>query len=692
MTRLGYVDRLAKKLARLSAELRKRHGELLAQKAPLALLLRRWETGIDVTSLLDGFDDADSIDYIERELDASGLDDARKVFEDSGRDPVVYFYAHYLKAYNPAEQRGRGVIYTPPEIVKCMVNGVEVILRDCFGETLDDAAIIDPCCGVGTFLRNIERRNCEPKRLVGFELMPTPCAIAKCLLGKSEVIQADWLSEMDFDFSQYTPVILGNPPYSGHSSNAGKIADLMSDYRKSMEEQNPKWLQDDYVKFIRMAQHHIERTGRGIVAFVTNHSYLFNPTFRGMRQSLMSTFDDIRIVDLGGNLKCRGVFDENVFPIQIGVSIAFLTRTGEAKHSIKYLSISGSRKQKLRDTVSLDVRRAAWTDAAAIGPFHLFVPQNNDLAKEYYDFPSILDVFRKSTIGFVSSRDRFAIGYSRDEVLERVASLRNGNVSDETLRDEYGVGDLDIAKARALLRNDPDWEDRATEALYRPFDRRWAYHSPILMERPRLPMMQTISVENPALAIGRAGQVTGSEEWDVVFCADLPADLNLFRRGGAKLFPRFLYENGEQIPNLKMEPFDAATLISYIYAVLHSGRYRARYSEFLKVDYPRIPILEDESAVRAFGEIGKNLMRLHLMRDDDEYEIFDELQVRIGGYVLPDRYMKYRAGIDSAREIERLKGRLCRMVELRKQIDKVSAEAGVWSAIGCCNHGVSIVR
>ncbi len=679
MSRSGCVSRLARRLARISTELRERHGEFPAQKVPLALLLRRWETGIDVTSLIDGFDDADALDYVEKELDGAELDEVRKVFEDSGKDPVVYFYAHYLKAYNPAEQRGRGVIYTPPEIVACIVNGVESILRDCFDETLDDAVIIDPCCGVGTFLRHIERRGCESKRLVGFELMTTPCAIAKCLLGKSDVNQADWLSEMKFDLGQNTPVILGNPPYSGHSSNAGKMADLMRDYRRSMGEQNPKWLQDDYVKFIRMAQHHIECAGRGVVAFITNHSYLFNPTFRGMRQSLMSTFDDIRIVDLGGNLKRQGVFDENVFPIQIGVAIAFLTRTGAVGSSIKYLSVNGSREQKLRAVESLDVREAGWDESPAVEPFHLFVPQDSGLAKQYYDFPSVLDLFRKSTIGFVSSRDRFAVGFSRREVLERVAALRDGIVSDEVLRDEYGVGDLDIANARDLLRNDPSWEDRAVEVLYRPFDRRWAYHSPIIMERPRWPMMQTIDFENPALAIGRAGQVTGSDEWDVVFCADMPTDLNLFRRGGAKLFPKYLYENGERISNVMPGYFDEYTLLPYVYAVLHSRRYRTRYGEFLKVDYPRVPMLKDGMVVRELAEIGQELMRVHLMRDDEKCDACDDVHVRIGGYLLPDRYIKNRAGIDSERQIARVKGWLCRVLTLRERIDKKVAEVGIWS-------------
>ncbi len=677
MSRSGSVDRLAKRLAGISAELRGKHGELMAQTAPLALLLRRWETGIDISSLIGGFDDVEALDFIEKELDGAELDDARKVFEDSDRDPVVYFYAYYLKAYNPAEQRGRGVIYTPPEVVTCIVNGVEAILRDGFDETLDDVAIIDPCCGVGTFLRHIEQRNCGPKRLVGFELMPAPCAIAKCLLGKSDVNQADWLSDMEPGFGQYTPVILGNPPYSGHSSNAGKIADLMRDYRMSMGEQNPKWLQDDYVKFIRMAQHHIEQAGRGVVAFVTNHSYLFNPTFRAMRQSLMSTFDDIRVVDLGGNLKRQGVFDENVFPIQIGVAIAFLTRTGAAGSSIKYLSVNGSREQKLRAVESLDVREADWTETPAVGPFHLFVPQDGGLARQYYDFPSVLDLFRKSTIGFVSSRDRFAVGFSRKEVLERVAALRDGNVSDEVLRDEYGVGDLDIAKARDLLRSDPGWEDRAVEVLYRPFDRRWAYHSPTIMERPRLPVMQTIRYENPALAIGRAGQVTGSEEWDVVFCADMPTDLNLFRRGGAKLFPKYLCENGKRISNVMPGYIDDEALIPYVYAVLHSGRYRQRYSEFLRVDYPRIPMLEDEVVMRELAKIGQELMRVHLMRDEAEYEIFDDVQVRIGGYFLPDRYIKNRAGVDSKQQAARVKGWLCRMLSLRERIDKTVAGGGV---------------
>src|SRR5690606_4532513 len=152
-------------------------------------------------------------------------------------------------------------------------------------------------------------------------------------------------------------VILGNPPYSGHSSNTGEwISDVIKEYYKvdgkPLGEKNPKWLQDDYVKFIRFSQWKIDQAGEGVLGFITNHSYLDNPTFRGMRQSLMNSFDEIYILDLHGNSKKKekapdGTKDENVFDIQQGVAVAFFIKykKGETKQ-IVHQEIYGLRETK----------------------------------------------------------------------------------------------------------------------------------------------------------------------------------------------------------------------------------------------------------------------------------------------------------------------------------------------------------
>ena len=170
-----------------------------------------------------------------------------------------------------------------------------------------------------------------------------------------------------------------------------------------------------------------------------------------------------------------------------------------------------------------------------------------------------------------------------------------------------------MEEARRELLADLYWEDKAVEVLYRPFDKRWAYYSRAVMERARLPFMENMMADNIALAIGRAGQVIGSSVWDAVFCSDRPADLNLFRRGGAMLFPLFRYDGGRQLYNIVQ---DSGMILYYTYAVLHSGIYRRRYADFLAIDYPRVPLPADMSGISRLAELGEKLVDIHLMRGE----------------------------------------------------------------------------
>ncbi|MFM6012944.1 MAG: N-6 DNA methylase, partial [Dolichospermum sp.] len=285
------------------------------------------------------------------------------------QDPIVHFYETFLAAYEASLRKSRGVYYTPEPVVSFIVKAVNDILENDFN--LDDGlgsknvTILDPATGTGTFLYEVIKQiyfNFEKygvnrwnqlfrekqvlKRLYGFELLMTPYTIAHLKLGlllenlgyefqekerlnifltnalnegvkKSELILGQYISaEANQAAAIKTEipihVVLGNPPYSGHSENKNEwIEGLVKDYYQidglSLDEKNPKWLQDDYVKFIRFGQWRIDKTGVGILAFITNHGYLDNPTFRGMRQSLMETFDEIYVLDLHGNSKKKEV-------------------------------------------------------------------------------------------------------------------------------------------------------------------------------------------------------------------------------------------------------------------------------------------------------------------------------------------------------------------------------------------------
>ncbi len=365
-----------------------------------------------------------------------------------------------LAAYDPKMRELRGVYYTPEPVVSYIVRSIDHLLKTRFnrpkGLADENTLILDPACGTGTFLyfviQQIYQKFAEQKgawdgyvakhllnRLFGFELLMAPYAVAHLKLGmelqetgysfgsdqrlgiyltntleeaakKSEKLFAQWISDeanAAASIKRDLPimVVLGNPPYSGHSANRsweidnrGKkvpnfIGRLLQDYYKvdgqPLGERNPKWLQDDYVKFLRFGQWRIERTGAGILAFITNHGYLDNPTFRGMRQQLMKAFTDIYVLNLHGNAKKKevcpdGSKDENVFDIQQGVTLGiFVKESGKEKPGEgvsrrlcgvrERTSISGSSRQDI-ETSTVD------SSLSLDHPSTCFIPQHSGLA------------------------------------------------------------------------------------------------------------------------------------------------------------------------------------------------------------------------------------------------------------------------------------------------------------------------
>ena len=266
------------------------------------------------------------------------------------RDAVVHFYEDFLATHDPVMREQRGVYFTPEPVVGYIVRSVDALLRSHFGrrDGLADPGvhILDPAAGTGSFLlRVVEQiydtlagqRGAWPgyvreqllPRLYGFELLMAPYTLAHMRLGlylgetgfqleeddrlgifltnsldkgvkKEEQLWDDYIvteanAAAEVKNEKPIMVVLGNPPYSGHSANKGDwIRELLRDYYQvdgaSLKERNPKWLQDDYVKFIRFGQWRIEQNGEGVLAFITNHGWLDNPTFRGMRQSLLNSF------------------------------------------------------------------------------------------------------------------------------------------------------------------------------------------------------------------------------------------------------------------------------------------------------------------------------------------------------------------------------------------------------------------
>lgn len=442
-------------------------------------------------------------------------------------------------------------------------------------------------------------------------------------------------------------VAFGNPPYSGHSSNNGEwVQNLIEAYKREpgggkLQEKNSKWLNDDYVKFIRLGEYYIEKNGEGVLAYITNHSYMDNPTFRGMRWHLLNTFDDIYILDLHGNAKKKetspdGSVDKNIFDIQQGVSIIIAIKKNKEKKKplakVHHADLWGSREKKyelLRDGL---IKKMKFSSLIPSAPFFMLVPRDEGLLLEYNSMPSLPEILKVNVMGFQTHRDDFAVGFENREIEDRFTEFRDKDISDNQLEEKYKIKDnrdWKITAARQALQNDPDWKRKIISCSYRPFDSRSCYFSYVAMDYPRREMLDHVAWKNNlCLGVGKQGMAVPERPWELAYVSRGPMDANIYRRGGVNVFPLYLYysEMGvaeTRTPNLdpkiyaqikKIVPdVTPEALFDYIYSVLHSPSYRQRYAEFLKSDFPRIPYPKDKKTFHTLAGKGAELRDLHLM-------------------------------------------------------------------------------
>lgn len=472
-------------------------------------------------------------------------------------------------------------------------------------------------------------------------------------------------------------VVLGNPPYSVNSANTGEWISGLLKGRDSLlrektqnyfevdgqplNEQNPKNLHDDYVKFIRFAQWRIERTGHGILAFVTNHGYLDNPTFRGMRQSLMTSFDDLYLLDLHGNSKKRertpdGKLDENVFDIQQGVAIGIFvkrqTRSPKEKGPrVFHADLWGMREEKYQWLSTNEVVSTSWTAVSPTAPFYLFIPQEERHRAEYEKGLKITDVFLTSSTGVKTHRDHFVFDFDETILRKRIQDFVDLSIPDSEIRERYDLHDTrdwKLSERRRALANDPRREDSFTKCLYRPFDTRSYFHHKEVVDRPRDEVMRHM-LEGKNVGLITVRQVAeGIFNHSMVTKAIIDNRFTNSNKGTAFIFPLYLYETENdfskgkktktlvQHPNLSPEfleylsqkltmqfvsegkgnltkTFGPEDVFHNIYAVLHSSTYRSRYAEFLKIDFPRAPFTSDSILFRDLCGLGDRLVKLHLL-------------------------------------------------------------------------------
>ena len=333
-------------------------------------------------------------------------------------------------------------------------------------------------------------------------------------------------------------VVIGNPPYSGLSSNMGPWIDGLlkgrlpdgtatsSYYRVDGAPLGERkvWLQDDYVKFIRLSQWLLDGTGAGVHAYISNHGYLDNPTFRGMRWSLTQSFRHIRVLDLHGNLKKKeappaGGRDVNVFDIQQGVAIGFFAKAA-AGRSVCHADLWGERASKYKWLLEHGSADAEWVQLEPAPSFYLFEPFDDTATGVYYGWPAIKEVMDVNVTGIFTARDGFVIDLEPSALLDRIETFLDNRLSDNEVKKRLGLKEnyaWRVAAARRELRaatKRKRLEDFVTKILYRPFDERFIFWHPSVVWRPRTEAMPHLFAGwNQALCIGRAGQVIGSSVW-----------------------------------------------------------------------------------------------------------------------------------------------------------------------------------
>lgn len=427
-------------------------------------------------------------------------------------------------------------------------------------------------------------------------------------------------------------VVIGNPPYSVSSSNKSKwILDLIKDYKKNLNERKIN-IDDDYIKFIRFAEHFIEKNGSGIVAMITNNSFIDGITHRQMRKHLLETFDNIYILDLHGNSKKKekapdGGKDENVFDIQQGVAISiFVRRAGEKNMlgTVHHAELYGVREEKFKTLAESNMQNISWKKLHYSEPYYFFVPKDFGLESDYERGFKVDELFPVSNSGVKTDRDSLFIDIDKNVLERRTQRLLPGDY-DEKFKQEFRVVDSGSYSLSKKLKNKTFDDNFLQPIQYRLFDYRWIYYDPSLISRPGQKVFKHIvSKENLALLTCRQ---QSTFDFQHVFLTKNLVDIctvSLQTKETGYAFPLFLYfEDGSRVPNLKKEIVEKIETVAgktkpedifdYIYAVLYSPSYREKYKEFLKIDFPRVPYPKSAKSFKALVKLGAELRSLHLL-------------------------------------------------------------------------------
>ncbi len=566
--------------------------------------------------------------------------------------------------------------------------------------------ILDPATGTGTFLAEVVNQVYDRyrdnhgiwqqyveqhllPRLHGFEILMASYAVAHIkldmLLGETGYqhksdkrlrvyltnsleesnneprnLFAQWLSREATEANVIkrdcpVMVMIGNPPYSISSQNNGKwITNLIADYKKGLNERKLN-LDDDYIKFIRLGQQYVEKNGSGILAYISNNSFIDGITHRQMRLTLMQVFDEIYILDLHGNSRKQevapdGSKDENVFDIMQGVSINIFVKTGrQAKGelaSVYHQNVYGTREDKYACLNEATLSSVQWTKLNPTEPYYFFVPKDFSVQNEYESGFKVDELMMANVSGFQTKRDSLTIHHTEDEIEHVLQDFEN--LEPTELKQKYNVNDSrdwTVASAKEDVCNH---RGNVIPVLYRLFDTRYSYFSNKtkgFMAYPRYDIMKNFFKPNVGLCLVRINRDFAS----TFFVTKLVTDQTLLSpKDNDYVFPLYIYQDNmgqeERIVNFNNELYGKIAqglnylpcyddnvlvdptseyngvlypqdLFDYIYAVLHSPSYRERYKEFLKIDFPRVPYPTNAEEYHRLSALGAELRRLHLMEE-----------------------------------------------------------------------------